>query len=108
MKEELLCDIGEASRYPLENLQDHFNDITSEHSFLDVLSNELHTIKDWLYEHMYINENLWAQFYRAGQARRSNIDSYLHANQRFLQLLAVLMYWTSNLPSRRKELIEIS
>lgn len=36
------------------------------------------------------------------------MDIYLHANQRFLRLLAVLIYWISGLPPRRKELMGVS
>ena len=37
----------------------------------------------------------------------SRINEYLHTNQVFLQLLAVLIYWISGLPPRRKELVGI-
>ena len=40
--------------------------------------------------------------------RQSAIGYYLHANQRFLRLLAVLVYMGSGLPPRRRELIGVS
>lgn len=108
LEEELLCNIGEVPRYSLENLQDHFGNFISGYSFLDVFANELYAVKDWLYKRVRANSDLWGQFYRAGRARQSNMDIYFHANQRFLRLLAVLMYQTSGLPLRRKELTGIS
>lgn len=38
--------------------------------------------------------------------RDSTINNYLLAYQKFLRLISVLIYWTSGLPPRRKELID--
>lgn len=59
LEEELLCDIGEAPRYPLEHLQDHFDDAIPGHSFLDVPANGLHAVKDWLFKRVRANSDLW-------------------------------------------------
>lgn len=39
------------------------------------------------------------------RARASALNTYLLAEQQFLRLLALLIYWTSGLPPRRKELV---
>lgn len=45
---------------------------------------------------------------RSTQYRQSAINVYLHANQEFLQRLAVLIHMGSGLPARQRELVEIT
>ena len=103
--------------YPVSSLFDNFADHTPGHCFLDAPTNGLHAVQDWLFHRIRQDTTLQKRFFKTPkystdvspepQLRESRINEYLHANQLFLQLLAVLIYWTSGLPPRRKELIGI-
>lgn len=66
-------------------------------------------MQDWLFERVQANPELTNRFFiTRGDVkllRESAINSYLLAEQKFLRLMSVLIYWTSGLPPRRKELV---
>ena len=102
---DLLMGLTEAPHFPLSGLSDNFTDFTPGHSFLDLPSNGVTLVQDWLYRQIVASLDRRTRFFdRANRPRKSAMMSNLRATQRFLSLLALLIYWSSGLPPRRKEL----
>ena len=123
LEDTLLLGLHEAPHYSVGHLVDDFSDNTPGKSFLDDPRNNLHAVKDWLWQRLQTSDSLRARFFetatietsevaastrRSFRVRQSKVDGYLLAVQRFLRLLAVLLLWTSGLPPRRKELMGIA
>ena len=109
LENQLLFALNEYPRYPARILHDHSGDSTPGKSFLDDPRNQLHAVKDWLFHQWSRHPRLTTAFLlqRPDQEtvfRPSRVQSYLHANQRFLRYLAILIYMGSGLPPRRKEI----
>ena len=123
LKNTLLLGLDEAPHYPVSMLVDNPSDLRPGKSFLDDPRNELHAVQDWLFRQLQADSQVRGRFFKAIPAarhqaqesteqsfriRQSKANAYLLADQRFLRLLSVLMYWTSGLPPRRKELMGIA
>ena len=123
LEEKLLLGRHEAPYYSIRNLVDDFSNSTPGKCFLDDPRNDLYVVKDWIWQRLQANDSLRAMFFkkatastpnateppgRSFQVRQGRVNGYLLAVQRFLRLLAVLLYWTSGLPPRRKELMGIA
>ena len=104
---DLLMGLTEAPRFPLSGLSENFTDFTPGQSFLDLPSNGVMTVQDWLYRQVVASPDRCTCFFDQDRRPRKPAMSYLRATQRFLSLLALLIYWSSVLPPRRKELAGI-
>lgn len=119
LAETLLLGLKEVPIYPVSTLYDTPSDTRPGKSFLDDYRNRLYTVDDWLFTRLHTDPDLVSRFFkqvrkdkigpnnpptRPLRVRQSAVNIYLHLHQRFLRLLAVLIYWSSGLPPRRKEL----
>ena len=120
LRESLLLDLPEVPKYDVARLVDTSSDSCPGKSFLDDHRNGLHAVDDYLFKQVRGDPTLLSRFFlpsppQANEAsssssvrvRHAAVNSYFHANQQFLQQLAVLCYWGSGLPPRRKELVRI-
>ena len=118
---DLLFGLGGLIDRPADSLQDNMAELRPGQCFLDDPRNGLHAVRDDVVNQLlktpelrlrFVEErppsNSGAEPFDTVVGNRLQMDSYLHANQRFLQLLAVLMIMTGGLPPRRKELLGIS
>jgi len=84
-------------------------DLRPRKCFLDDTRNKLQTVQDWLFECVQANPDFTNRFFVSrGDVkllRKSAIKNYLLAEQKFLRLISVLIYWTSGLPPQRKKLV---
>ena len=123
LKNTLLLSLNEISHYSINMLIDNSSDLRSRKNFLDDLKNELHAIQKWLFRQLQTNSQIRSRFFKINsiarhqtqkfieqffRVRQFKVNAYLLANQRFLRLLSVLIYWTSSLLSRRKKLMSIA
>ena len=123
LKNILLLSLNEISHYSINMLIDNSNDLRFEKSFLDDLKNELYAIQNWLFRQLQTNSQIRDRFFKIisiarhqdskstkqfFRIRQFKVNAYLLTNQRFLRLLSVLVYWTFDLFSRRKELMNIA
>jgi len=117
LDDELLFDIPGLRVFPVDTLRDNLVDFTPGWSFRDDVRNGLHAVKDDVLNHLLRDPDLQVRFFELPTSEassdevaydRPSIDEYLHANRRFLQLIAVLTIMTAGLPARRKELLGIS
>ena len=123
LKNILLLNLNEVFHYSIIMLIDDSNDLRFEKNFLDDLKNELHAIQNWLFRQLQTNSQVRDRFFKIisiarhqdskftkqfFRIRQFKVNAYLLTNQRFLRLLSVLVYWTFDLFSRRKELMSIA
>ena len=119
LKEELFFELN-VFYYFIVTLIDNSADLNFGHSFLDDFKNELHAVRNWLFERLQADLTIRKRFFKKKNnylssssfisnqlfcSRQSQINEYLLIVQRFLRLISVLMYWTLNFFSRRKELL---
>ncbi|KAL8689011.1 MAG: hypothetical protein Q9218_005217, partial [Villophora microphyllina] len=121
LQEDLLLDLPEVPVYSVASMVDTPSDNRPGKCFLDDPRNRLHAVEDFLFKQLQGDPALVSRFFRSNPVapeeepdsstpsyiRQSVVNSYLHANQRFLRLLAVLIYWTTGLPPRRKEFVQV-
>ena len=95
-------------------LQDDLGDTRPGRSFVTCSRNNLETVDDWLTKQIRSSAKLRKRFLQAEPDsssvgyRQSAMNEHLHANQEFLQRLAVLIHMGSGLPARQRELVEIT
>ena len=121
----LLFGLQGLADYPVESLQDNMAELRPGLSFVDDPRNRLHAVKDNVVHQLLQRPELRQRFFKEQMLSPSDaglraepsqtaglhlvqLDIYLHANQRFLQLLGVLIVMTAGLPPRRKELLGVS
>jgi len=108
-EDTLLLNLHEAPEHHVENLMDTPGDLRPGKCFLDDPRNDLQTMQNWLFDRVQASPSLTERFFRtSGEGkllRESAINHFLLADQKFLRLMSVLIYWTSGLPPRRKELV---
>lgn len=108
-EETLLLGLHEAPDFAVDNLVDNPADLRPGKCFLDDPRNELHAVQGWLFDRVQANPSLTDRFFGTDDnvklLRQSAANQYLLADQRFLRLISVLIYWTSGLPPRCKELV---
>ena len=119
---DLLFDLRGLIDRPVSSLQDNMAELSPGRCFLDDPRNRLHAVRDHMVEQLLQTPTLRVQFLKEPSP---SVDSeeppgerlavkeletarYFQSNQRFLQLLAVLIIMTAGLPARRKELLGIS
>ncbi|KAL9606927.1 MAG: hypothetical protein Q9167_008106, partial [Letrouitia subvulpina] len=105
--------------YTASRLTDTPNDSRPGKSFLDDPRNQLHRVNDWLFKRLQADPGLISRFFKRPipnrsepessnskplEVRQSAVNKYLSTSQQFLRQLGVLIYWSSGLPPRRKEL----
>ena len=107
-EETLLFGLHEAPEIQVDNLVDKPADLRPGKCFLDHPRNELDAVQGWLFDRLQASPELTDRFFKVQSTgkllRQSAANQYLLADQRFLRLISVLIYWTSGLPPRRKEL----
>ena len=124
LNDTLLFGLQGLADYPVESLQDNMAERRPGLSFVNDPRNQLNAVKDNVLHQLYKRPELRRRFLLeeaipdplAGAEQQSQpirIDriqaaAYSHANQRFLQLLAVLIVMTAGLPPHRKELLSVS
>ena len=121
LNDSLLFGLEGLADYPVESLQDNMAELRPGLCFLDDPRNRLHAVKDNIVRQLFQKLELRQRYFKEqlvpnpqaeqGQSilvDQVQLDIYLHANQRFLQLLAVLIIMTARLPPRRKELLGVS
>ena len=123
LRDELLFGLDDVPHYSIAPLVDSPTDLRPGQSFLDDFRNELHAVRDWLFERLQADLGLRHRFFQkkhghlssssttstqSFRPRQSKVNEYLLTVQRFIRLIGVLIYWTSGLPPRRKELLGLS
>lgn len=120
LNEELLLGLAGLTAFSVTSLKDNLAELRPGLSFLDDPRNGLHAVRSNVVHQVCHDGPLRGRFFlRPGSTtdaesangvlcNRPELDDYLHANQRFLQLLAILIIMTAGLPPRRKELLGIS
>lgn len=120
LNDELLLGLAGLKAFSVTSLKDNMAELRPGLSFLDDPRNGLHAVRSNVVHQVCHDGPLRARFFlRPGSTtdaesangvlcNRPELDDYLHANQRFLQLLAILIIMTAGLPPRRKELLGIS
>ncbi len=112
---DLLFDISSLKAFPASSLRDDLNHPQPGWSFLQDTRNGLHVAREDIVDQLLRSDELQRRFFKdRSQANPDNlvcnrpaVSGYLHADQRFLQLLAILFIMTAGLPFRRKELLGI-
>ncbi|KAL2040046.1 hypothetical protein N7G274_007449 [Stereocaulon virgatum] len=117
LEQSLLFDLSDLTTYTASSLRDDFTRTEPGWSFLQDTRNGLTQAKDYVLNHLRTDTRLQQRFFKGSlreersadelQYCRPAIAGYLHADKRFLQLLAVLIIMTAGLPPRRPELLGI-
>ncbi len=114
----LLFDLSDVTTYTASGLRDDMTRTKPGWSFLQDTRNGLTVAKDHVLNHLRTDQGLQRRFFKESRRQGSNPEEllyhrpamaeYLHADKRFLQLLAILTIMTAGLPPRRPELLGIS
>lgn len=120
----LLLGLSGVPRHTPAMLQDDMGDCRPGQSFVGCRQNGLEVVENWLAKQVRASPDLRAQFLQSKprltpdptpemttdtlRYRQSAINQHLHAEQEFLQRMAVLIHMGSGLPARQRELVEIS
>ena len=108
----LLFNLHETSKFRVDDLIDNLVDIKSKKFFFDESRNDLDTIRDWLFERLHAILDLTVNFFKIVRdvklVREFVVNDYLLANQKFLRLMSMLIYWIFDLSSRRKKIADIA
>ena len=120
LQKTLLLGLSEVPVYQVGTLVDTPSDHRPGKCFLDDHRNRLHAVDGYLFKQLQGNPTLVSRFFLPNasgtedggcppplRVRHSAVNAYLHANQLFLQQLAVLIYWSAGLPPRRKEFVQV-
>ena len=115
LEEELLLAVKELPRYPIAALHDDPTQTQPGKSFLDNPRNDSILQRDALFAALHATPQLKRRFFTRPVepsatslcGKKAAINEYFRNNDRFLQLLAALIYMTAGLPPRRKELLGI-
>lgn len=120
LREDLLLSLPEIPVHYVTSIVDTPSDSRSSKSFLNNTRSSLYTVDDHLFKRLQADPTLVLRFFRPYTAgleennsspelsvRQSAVNFYLYANQQFLRQLAVLIYWTTGLPPRRKKFIKV-
>ncbi|KAL2036412.1 hypothetical protein N7G274_010874 [Stereocaulon virgatum] len=117
LEQSLLFDLSDLTTYTASSLRDDFTRTEPGWSFLQDTRNGLTQAKDYVLNHLRTDTRLQQRFFKGSLREERSVDElqycrpaiagYLHADKRFLQLLAVLIIMTAGLPPRRPELLGI-
>ncbi len=113
----LLFDLSDLTTYTASSLRDDLTRTEPGWSFLQDTRNGLTVAKDHVLNHLRTDKGLQRRFFKESRRQGRNPDKlpyhrpaiaeYLHADKRFLQLLAILIMMTAGLPPRRPELLGV-
>ena len=110
LADELLFGEPDAPFILLATLKEDASNLTPGYSFINNPRNNLKAHTGWLFARLQAVPSIRSRFFKGDSTacRQSAGAQYHAANQRFLRCLAMLIYMTTGLPPRRKELIGIS
>ena len=117
LENTLLFDLSNLPTYTASSLHDNLTRTEPGWSFVQDPRNHLTLVKDSVLNYLRVDEGLRKHFFEERgrgessqeelRSRRPAMAEYLHADQRFLQLLAILIVMTAGLPPRRPELLGV-